>query len=171
MRPKRCSIWGFTQAQPHFQPDVNAGSDEEPDIIIAPQPSPPGCTLPQSPANPAPASTSTDGVLRAAAAVGDAAQASNPMCSPFARGRAAARAAYARSLGQQGFMDLVAKLQAVYDEVGDTTPARALPFNNFVMCGAWRKHLIVHTTMSPCTFPCPLAGTRAVSPSGIHLAG
>lgn len=76
------------QAQPFYQEDVNAGSDDEPE-------------LPQLTDTTA---TAESGVIGSAVAWG-------PALNPFEKGRAAQRAELAKQLGEQKFMELVAKVR------------------------------------------------------------
>jgi hypothetical protein len=106
------------QAQPYYCKDINAGSDEDPDLSL---PSHPTTTPPQQQQQPAPGSTDStpsapsslpaalqglhlpeDVATALAAAVG-----SGPPSGPFNKGHAAVRSAYAKALGQERFMELV----------------------------------------------------------------
>jgi hypothetical protein len=125
------------QAKPFFCEDVNAGSDDDPDLSVPGQEAPEQAQQqpeqPEQPAQPQqpaqqpeqqPAGAGGPSVEAVAQAVAEAlawagvraaagaagALADPEVPGPFARGHAAARAAYARSLGYDRFMDLVARV-------------------------------------------------------------
>lgn len=95
MHPK--PHYSGTQAQPYYREDINAGSDEEPDMT------PTGL----------PAAGDTIGPMPGASTSAPA-----TTVNPFAGGRAAVRNAYARALGPQGFEELLGRIEGAYQQVG-----------------------------------------------------
>jgi hypothetical protein len=93
-------------------PDVNAGSDEEPDLPAAAAAS--AASGPHGSAAPV-AAGQGKGAQQAVRSEAEAQQAA--MCSPFAKGRAALRIAAAQALGAQGWSDLVSKLEQTFERV------------------------------------------------------
>lgn len=99
------------QASHYYVPDVNAGSDEEPDLpaVIA---------AAAAGAAPGDSSSAPDAGPNGGQQPSGAEEQQAAMRSPFAKGRAALRIAAAQALGSKGWTELVSKLETIFERVG-----------------------------------------------------